>query len=294
MIEFTQQKGVAVETPSGKSAGDENFPVASRLIARKLRPHVKAFYAFARAIDDIADNPKLVPADKIARLEGFAAAIKGENDDPAYIRGIAMHNSLNQTGVSPRHCLDLVSAFKQDAEKKRYESWEDLMRYCDRSAAPVGRYLLDLHKEDEAAWPLSDALCNALQVINHLQDCGDDYRELDRVYLPEPMLQAAGAGIRDLGRKEASPGLSKVIDDLAGRCRVLLRAAEQLPYELHDRRLAAESAVIIRLGKALVRRIEGGDPLARRLVLKKRESASLALRALLKYWTGEAGRPHVH
>ena len=135
-----------METPSGKSAADENFPVGSWLLPTSLRPHIAAFYAYARAIDDIADNPDLQPADKIARLDGFARAVRGiEVTDPAFRKAHDIRRSLAGTRVTHRHCLDLVRAFKQDATKLRYDDWDDLIGYCDLSAAPVGRYLVDLH-----------------------------------------------------------------------------------------------------------------------------------------------------
>ncbi len=172
----------AAETPSGKGASDENFPVGSWLIAPALRPHVALFYGFARAIDDIADNPALAPEEKIRRLDGFEAAITGrEREDPAYVKAHRLRASLIETGVTAQHCVDLIAAFKRDATRLRYRSWDELIEdYCMLSAAPVGRYLLDLHGEAKNDYPPSDALCNALQVINHLQDCQADYRRLNQ------------------------------------------------------------------------------------------------------------------
>ena len=174
-----------LETPSGKQAGDENFPVGSFLLASRVRPHVATFYKFARAADDIADNPHLSPDDKIGRLDRIAAAISGSGtDDPALAKAHRMRESLGKTAVGPKHCLDLLAAFKQDAIKQRYADWSELMGYCELSANPVGRFLLDLHGESQLIYPVADALCTALQVINHLQDVQADYRELNRVYLP--------------------------------------------------------------------------------------------------------------
>ena len=182
-----------VETPSGKGAADENFPVGSMLLAARLRPHVMAYYGFARTIDDIADNPDLAPDDKIARLDRFAMALTGgESSDPALEKAHRLRDSMAETGVPARHGLDLIAAFKQDSVKSRYDDWADLMGYCALSANPVGRYLLDLHGEERSGWAASDALCSALQVINHLQDLQDDYRQLDRIYLPLDWLQAEG------------------------------------------------------------------------------------------------------
>lgn len=271
----------SVETPSGKGAADENFPVGSRLLPARLRPHVAAFYAYARAIDDVADSPDLAPDEKVRRLEGFARAIRGdEKDDPVYEKAHRLRQSLAQTKVSFVHCTDLVDAFKQDATKLRYSDWQDLMRYCDRSAAPVGRYLLDLHGEPAANYPPSDALCNALQVLNHLQDCKEDYLRLGRVYLPEPWLAEAGASLEDLAAPSASFALRRVIDRCLDGVEALLVTAHRLPDVLGNRFLAMESAVIVAIAEALTRKLRRRDPLAGRVVLTRVEYAFCFLRGV--------------
>ena len=280
----------AVETPSGKDAAYENFPVGSFLLPAALRPHVAVFYAYARAIDDIADSPDLNPEAKVARLVGFARALCGESgDDPRYAKAHAMRRCLQQTGIPTRHCLDLISAFKQDAVKGRYASWAELIDYCDRSAAPVGRFLLDLHGGHRDGYAASDALCNALQVINHLQDCADDHRSLDRVYLPGDWLAAEGATVDDLRRPALTPPLRRAIDRCLDGVDALLTQAAALPGGLRSRRLAMESAAIIGftelaqdevsqssptwqfLQRVLTagQRLRREDPLARRVALGK-------------------------
>lgn len=260
----------AVETPSGKGAGDENFPVGSWLLPARLRPHVARFYAFARAIDDIADNRALAPADKVARLDGFAHALAdGAGDPAAFAKAHRLRESLAETGVPAQHGLDLIDAFKQDAVKLRYRDWDDLMGYCIRSASPVGRYLIDLHDEDRRCYAASDALCNALQVLNHLQDCQSDYRTLDRVYVPEPWLVAAGSAIEELDRPRASPALRRVLDRLLDETAVLVRDARPLAGQLRDRRFAMEAAFIWRIADRLTGELRRRDPLAGRVVLSK-------------------------
>ncbi len=259
-----------LETPSGKDAAYENFPVGSWLLPAALRPHVATFYAFARAIDDIADNPALAPDDKITRLGVFARGVLGETGaGPVVAKAEAMRVSLAATDVPPRHCLDLIAAFKQDAVKSRYADWDELMGYCFKSAAPVGRYLLDLHGGSRHGYGPSDALCNALQVINHLQDCGDDYRTLDRVYLPGDWLHAEGAMVEDLGRASLTPGLRRVLDRCLAGVEALLVEARQLPAGLASRRLAMESAVILDIALTLAAKLRREDPLAHRVVLSK-------------------------
>lgn len=277
-----------VETPSGKGAGDENFPVGSLLLPARLRPHVARFYAFARAIDDIADNPDLEPDEKIARLERMDRALLGEEDDPALATATRIRESLDATGVPVQHCRDLITAFKRDAKVLRYESWDDLIgNYCRYSASPVGRYLLDLHGEDRAGYPASDALCDALQVINHLQDCQEDYRKLDRVYLPGDWMAAAGVTVADLDKPKASQGLRKVIDQCLDGTEILLARARELPSALRSRRLAMESAAIVRIAEKLVRKLRREDPLATRVELSKPQFLGCIL---LGVWDALFGR----
>ncbi len=268
-----------VETPSGKDAAYENFPVGSFLLPPAARPHVAIFYSYARAIDDIADNPEITSAEKISRLDGFAAAIKGEVEaDPAYLTGTRMRESLIASGVPEQHCLDLIDAFKQDAIKYRYDDWDDLMRYCIRSAAPVGRYLIDLTGGASDGYTASDALCNALQVINHLQDCQDDFQTLNRVYLPLNWMQDAGADVDMLDRSDVSPELRIVIDRCLDATRQLMSIARPLPKTVASRRLAMESAAIIRIADALIDKLERNDPLATRVKLSKSGYACCILR----------------
>ena len=269
------------ETPSGKTAGDENFPVGSRLLPARLRPHVAAFYAYARAIDDIADNPALEPADKIARLDGFDRAVRGlETADPAFRKAHAVRRSLAATRVTPRHCTDLIRAFRQDAVKPRYDDWDDLMGYCDLSAAPVGRYLVDLHGEPATAYPASDALCNALQVLNHLQDCGHDYRTLDRVYLPRDWMAEAGMDVGELGGGRSTPALRRVLDLCLDATDGLLAAAERLPGALGGVRFAMEAAAIVAIAGKLAAELRRRDPLAERVALTKAQFAACCARGI--------------
>ena len=257
-----------VETPSGKWRNTENFPVGSLLIRRELRAHVHAFYRFARNADDIADNPALSADEKIRRLDRMAAILDGApgRDSQA---AAAMRESLIETGVTAQHCHDVLHAFRLDATKLRYRDWDDLMAYCRYSASPVGRQLLDLHREGRETWPASDALCSALQVLNHLQDCADDYRLLDRVYLPVRDLAAEGIGAEALAAPVSCPELRRVIDGLLDLTDALIQTARGLPRQVVSPGLRRESAVIVELAVRLLRRLRRGDPLAGRVKLTK-------------------------
>ena len=170
---------------------------------------------------------------------------------------------------SPRHALDLLDAFRLDVRKSRYADWAELMDYCRLSAMPVGRFVLDVHDEDQAVWPASDALCAALQVINHLQDCGEDYRRLDRVYLPQDILAAHGASINMLGAARASPALRGAIAELARRASELVARGEALVPQITNVRLALEISAIQSLARRLARDLESRDPLSESVHLGK-------------------------
>ncbi|MEM8947795.1 MAG: squalene synthase HpnC [Pseudomonadota bacterium] len=259
-----------VEAPSGKGAGDENFPVGSWLLPAKLRPHVMAFYDFVRAADDIADHAELPAADKLARLEVFEQALLG---DPSALVSVpkaeTLRSSLAATGVTHRHALDLLQAFKQDVTKLRYDDWQDLLGYCSLSASPVGRFLLDLHGESTDLYALSDPLCDALQVLNHLQDCRDDFLNLDRIYLPKESFAAAGIDVDEVGRPAATEGMRRVLDQALDGSDELLRRSADLARSMTSRRLAAETAVIHAMARTLSTKLRADDPLAARVSLSK-------------------------
>ena len=268
-----------VEAWSGKDRGDENFPVGSALIAQHLRKHVHAFYAFARNADDVADSATLPAAEKIARLDAMEAVLLGRaaSGSPSAAR---LRGSLAETGVTAQHARDLLVAFRRDATKRRHADWDELLDYCRYSAMPVGRHVLDLHGESRDTWAPSDALCAALQVENHLQDCARDFSELDRSYLPADLLALHGARVEDVRASALSPGLRRVLDALLDRCDELNRAAADLPRRTRDRRLRLETAVIVGLSRRLARRLRAGDPLATRVKLRKSDAAGAILSAL--------------
>jgi squalene synthase HpnC len=263
------------ELRSGKGAGDENFPVASRLIKRRHRPVILAFYEFVRVADDIADHPDLASAEKIARLDRLESSLLGKGrDDPEALK---LRTILESRGLSSRHAQDLLSAFRQDATKHRYGNWEELMDYCSRSAMPVGRFVLDVHGEARTTWPASDALCAALQVINHLQDCAKDYRTLDRVYIPLDALATSGARVEQLGDKQATLTLKNCLRGLVGRTANLLDESRGLEAGVNDTRLALEISIIQSLASHLLAVLRVRDPLAERVHLNKAEALVTAV-----------------
>lgn len=269
---------VAAELASGKGHSDENFPVASILIAPRYRPPVMAFYRFARTADDVADHPTANAREKLRLLEQMRATLMGKHDKDG--PALALREALAARGLPSTHAQDLLEAFRRDVVKSRYANWDELMDYCRYSAAPVGRMVLDIHGESHATWPANDALCSALQVINHLQDCAKDYRLIDRVYLPEEDLAAAGVDVPALAEKAASPGLRLVIASLARRTGDLLRQSRPFAGQIRDGRLRAEVAFIQRIAEDLVERLSRRDPLSERVHHTKLELAGLAASTL--------------
>jgi squalene synthase HpnC len=257
----------SAELRSGKGAGDENFPVASVLVAPKHRAAVLAFYEFVRVADDIADHAQLAPTEKLARLDRMEESLLGTSD--AEPEGVRLRDALRARGLSPVHAQHLLRAFRQDVTKLRYDNWDDLIDYCRYSAMPVGRYVLDVHGESQATWPANDALCAALQIINHLQDCAKDYRDLDRVYVPLDALAANGLTVEALAAPRATPALMRCIGDLAKRTGTLLDESRPFALQIKDRRLAMEVAAIQSLAERLVGVLQTRDPLSERVHLSK-------------------------
>jgi len=259
-------KNIAGPSPS-RTHRDENFPVASRLIHPRHRGTILAFYRFARAADDVADNPSLTESQKLALLDGLGNTLLGKSEAAA--DALPLRAAVTERGLSPRHPLDLLTAFRMDVTKHRYGDWEDLIHYCTYSAMPVGRFVLDVHGESHATWPASDALCAALQIINHLQDCGVDYKRLDRAYIPLDVLAGHGADVSALGAGKASPELLRCVHDMAERTAVLLDAAKPFSAQIADLRLGLEVAVIHRLASTLRRMLTRRDPLSERVHITK-------------------------
>lgn len=262
---------------SGKGHKDENFPVASMLLKPEHRAPIMAFYRFARSADDVSDHPTAAAQEKLTRLAHIRNGLEGEGAAEA----MALGKVMRERGLDPVHAHELLDAFVQDVTVNRYADWDALIGYCRLSAMPVGRFVLDVHGEDRAVWPLSDALCAALQIINHLQDCAKDYRELDRVYLTADALAATGADISDLAADTATPALLGTIRSMAASTQDLLRTSAPFASAIRDRRLAVEVAIIQRLAEDLTRRLTARDPLSERVHHSTAEAAWLAARAAL-------------
>jgi hydroxysqualene synthase len=257
----------AGELRSGKGHRDENFPVASVLIKAKHRAPILAFYEFVRTADDIADHPALKVAEKLAHLDALEAGLLGHIEGEAVAQ--RLRASLKDRHLSTRHAQDLLTAFRMDVTKLRYRTWDELIEYCRYSAMPVGRFVLDVHGEPDSIWPANDALCAALQINNHIQDCHADYTALDRVYLPLDALQDTGARVEDLGAHRSSPALLRCLRSLAHRTDSLLQESRGFAAMIGDFRLSLEVAVITALARRILGLIKTRDPLSENVHLTK-------------------------
>ena len=280
--------GDAKHWRSGKGYRDENFPVASWFIHPRHRKVILAFYNFVRTADDIADHAALPAREKLGLLNRLEAGLIGDSDDDA--AAVELRAALAERALSPRHAQDLLAAFKLDVTKLRYHDWDDLLHYCAYSAMPVGRFVLDVHGENRSSWPANDALCAALQIINHLQDCKDDYRNLDRVYIPLDTLAAHHVGVDALGEPRASPALLAALHSLGERTEQLLCDSDAFPLLINDMRLSLEVSVINTLAHRLTRILTTHDPLSERVHLSVPAIAGLTLVGILAGASRRLGR----
>jgi hydroxysqualene synthase len=259
--------GAAAELRSGKGHRDENFPVASLLIRAEHRAPILAFYEFVRTADDIADHPALAPGEKLAHLDALEAGLLGASEAETVAQ--RLRAVLDERQLPTRHAEDLLNAFRMDVTKLRYRNWDELIEYCRCSAMPVGRFVLDVHGEPEDIWPANDALCAALQINNHIQDCHADYTALDRVYVPLDALAEAGAAVEDLGARRSSPALLRCLHALAHRTEALLEQSSGFSAMIGDFRLSLEVAVITALARQILGMIKTRDPLSENVHLSK-------------------------
>jgi squalene synthase HpnC len=265
----------ASDLRSGKTHRDENFPVASWIIHRRHRAPILAFYNFVRTADDIADHATLSERDKLTYLDMLEAELLGNGDTQP--EAVNLRNALAERSMPPRHALDVLIAFRMDVTKLRYENWDEVIHYCRYSAMPVGRFMLDVHGESTSTWVASDALCAGLQINNHLQDCGKDYRDLNRVYLPRDALAAAGASVEQLGQQRAPAPLLQCLQALAVRTEALLNESKSLSAEVKDFRLGLEISVIQSFADKIVRMLKVRDPLSERVHLGPTELLAYSL-----------------
>ncbi|KQQ97481.1 squalene synthase HpnC [Massilia sp. Leaf139] len=238
----------------------ENFPVASILLPRRLVPAVEAIYAFARGADDVADEGDALPAERLAGLAEYEAAL----DDIAAGRTPNRPMFVRLAGVVARHGLslqplrDLLSAFRQDVVTTRYPDYAALLDYCRRSADPVGRLMLALYGVGGAPnLRDADAICSALQLINFWQDVGVDIGK-GRIYLPQEDLQRFGVTEADIANGTDTPAWRALMAFEVERARALMLSGAPLATRLPGR-IGWELRLVIQGGLRILERIEAAD-----------------------------------
>jgi len=257
----------------------ENFPVGL-FVPKARRRYVHALYAFARVADDFADEPiyEGARARKLDEWEArLHAAYRGEAEGPIFM---ALGETVRHLAIPKELLLDLLSAFRQDTQKDRYETWEELLDYCRRSANPVGRLVLLVFEERaQGLAPLSDSICTALQLTNHWQDLALDLKR-GRIYVPRELLARFGVPEWDLNAGRASEGLKALMAELVRRTRDLYGLGRPLCDRV-GRELRFELRLTWLGGSRILDRIEsaGYDVFRRRPHLGALEKAGLAWRA---------------
>jgi squalene synthase HpnC len=269
---------------SVSAAHYENFPVASFLLPRDVRAAVLALYRFARAADDVADEGDATPAQRLAELDRFGAALdaiaSGRQPAEAPFADLAVAVRRHELPIALLH--DLISAFRQDVTTHRYPTWASVLDYCRRSANPIGRLLLRLHRRDgpdDAAW--SDAVCSALQLVNFWQDIAQDWRK-GRVYLPQEDLARFGVTETQIAAGRCDDAWRALIAFETARTRALLESGRPLVRSL-PWRFALELSGIIAGGHRILDRIDGvgGDVFRHRPRLRRVDWALVACRAIV-------------
>jgi len=282
-IEVAAEVSLAV---AAKASG-ENFPVALKVLPRAWRAHLTALYGFARLTDDIGDEPLPgLPADAsqeteratrlrlLDDLQGDVARIfDGGTPELPAIR--ALQRTVRECGIPRQPFDDLIQANRQDQLVKRYETYDDLKRYCELSANPVGQVVLYIVG---AATPerllLSDNICTALQLVEHWQDVAEDLGN-GRVYLPQEDLKNFNVTEADLARPAAGPDVVKLMKFQTGRAQALLDEGAPLAGTLKGAARLAISGYVAG-GRAALKAIAGAGYDVLRQTPKPGKAATLA------------------
>ena len=269
-------KGINIENDvshlmSGKSHSDENFPVASFLMTKKIRSIVRVFYFFARMADDIADHQKLSSNQKKKILLFFDNAISKskKTNNKVLDKMIAKFKELPS---GKKYSRNLLKAFMMDASNKKYKNWNDLLYYCKFSANPVGRFVIDAvneRKNIEKIYEASDSLCTALQIINHIQDCKKDFRQLNRVYIPDSFFKKYSLDKKTLKKSKSIENFERLKIEIVDNVLVSLRKTKLGLREIQSWRLRKETLIILNIAKRLCNLLKINDPLEKQIKLSR-------------------------
>ena len=233
-------------------ARGENFPVASILFPRALRPHLRAVYGYCRLVDILGDE---IDGDRLAALDELETELDACYDgEPTWPVMVALRPTITEFALPREPFLRLIESNRIDQRSAAYETWADLRWYCVHSADPVGRLVLGLLRRGEAELvAASDSVCTGLQLVNFLQDVPRDL-ELGRVYLPAE--DRRRFGVERLDR--ASPALTELLAFEAERARGLLASGAELQARLGGR-IGRGVGLFARGGLAALEALERAD-----------------------------------
>ena len=262
----------------------ENFPVASFILPSNIRAAVAVVYIFARRADDIADEGNASDEQRLSQLTKMETelqqTVNGQiAEDYLYI---ALEDVIKKFKIPTQLLLDLISAFKQDVSKKRYQNFGELMHYCRRSANPVGRIMLHLFDQaDEKNLALSDGICSALQLINFYQDLSQDYNELQRIYIPEDDMQKYNITEQHFADAVSDQPMQQLMQAQYERAEKLMQAGSWLGIRLHGR-AGFEIRLIIAAGFKVLQKLKQQQDVFSRPRLKIHDYIWVFWRALRK------------
>ena len=259
----------------------ENFPVASKLLPEQWRQPILDFYSYLRGLDDISDSPTLKREAKRDQLRLVRLGLQEDQPEILPKWALPYYQRLQSGNLSPEHGEALWQAFWQDTEKQRYSNFDEVLAYCRLSANPVGRAVLEISGEANPHYAAADALCTALQLINHLQDVRSDYLERGRIYLPQDWLAKAGLSEKVLGKAETGPKLRHIFTQWLEEIDRLLHQAKPLPKSTRHRGLRWELKIILAFARALSRKLRKADPMARSVKLSKSQQTLIAVGAIM-------------
>ena len=261
---------------SGKSFKDENFPVSSIILEKRICQHIRRFYFFARTADDIADNQLETSLNKKRILEYFSKILSGGGKSNVVVLNEII-KIQKEFGVGIYHAKNLLKAFTMDTNKKRYSDWNDLMNYCKYSANPVGRFVIDLSYKIEKKKPKnlkliykgSDGLCSALQILNHMQDCKKDYLEMNRVYIPNEYFKKYKSSVSDLNLNRSTDNFNNLKIELLKKVERILRNSKEGLNSIDIFRLRKETLVIFYIALKLCKLLKNNDPIEKKVKLSR-------------------------
>lgn len=262
----------------------ENFPVVSLFIPKKLRKHIAVVYQFARQADDIADEGEINCELRIENLElfenTFSKSLEGKFQNDFWL---ALYNTIHEYNLTPKYFFDLLSAFKQDISKTRYNSFDEVLNYCERSANPVGRIVLEFFNvRDIESIRYSDAICTALQLTNFYQDVSIDIKK-DRIYIPIDEIERFGVKLNQFELKQNNPNFEQLLKFQVGRTKDYFSIGRNLFSRL-PKKLEKQIKATVLGGEKILEKIEkiNFNVLIHRPKLSKIDYMNILLKALIK------------